>query len=91
MLLLLTCASIKFKGEACSASWNAYSAYNPQVGIIEKNAEKLYLNPIPNEVKLVGGTVGSLYKKEIKFTLVRNIYVDIRDQGRSTIGYQYKF
>ena len=90
-LLISMCYGVNFQADACSVAGNAYLASRPMIGVYVNHLNHQYIDPLPDNLKLIGGGVATLYKKELKFKLTKFIFVDIREQGKSTVGYEFKF
>ncbi len=94
-LLIGVCLGSNLNDNACHNSQDKFLALNPDIMMTEKTVEKrldrLFIQPLPNELKFTGAAAGILYKKELKFGVCDGIYLDFKDQGRGYIGYEYKF
>ncbi len=91
-LLVSMCVMSDFKQNACGKATDAYVEGNPLIRASERKLDRMYVKPLPEELKFVGGAVGTLYNRQVKFTLYRGLILDIRDAGKeSRLGYVFTF
>lgn len=90
-LLIGVCLGSDMNDNACHNSTNKFLDLNPDIMMTEKRLDRLYIQPLPEELKFTGGIAGVFYKKELKFGVCDGIYLDLKDQGRGYIGYEYRF
>lgn len=90
-LLIGVCLGSNMNDNACSNSKEKFLDLNPEITMTEKRLDRLYLQPLPDEVKITGAVAGIAMKKELKFGVCDGIYLDFKDQGRGYIGYEYRF
>lgn len=87
-LLIGICLGSNMNDNACTNSKEKFLQLNPEISMTEKRLDRLYLQPLPDEVKLTGGVLGVVAKKELKFGICDGIYLDFKDQGRGYLGYE---
>lgn len=79
-----------FKQNACGSAFDAYRKGQPEWEAIEKNFNMTYIKPLPEELKIVGGTAGMLYNKRLRVVIYRGLLIDIRNNQQG-IGYVFSF
>lgn len=90
-LLISVCLGSHMNDNACTNSKEKFLELNPEIVMTEKRLDRLYLQPLPEEIKFSGAAAGILMNKELKFGICEGIYLDFKDQGQGYIGYEYRF
>lgn len=90
-LLIGVCLGSNMNDNACSSSKEKFLDLNPEIMMTERRLDRLYVQPLPDEVKITGAVAGIAMKKELKFGVCDGIYLDFKDQGQGYIGYEYRF
>ena len=90
-LLISVCLGSHMNDNACTNSKDKFLDLNPEISMTEKKLDRVYIKPLPDELKFTAAVVGIAEKKELKFGICRGIYIDLKDQGQGYIGYEYRF
>jgi hypothetical protein len=90
-LLISMCLGSNMNDNACTNSKDKLLDLNPEIMMTEKRLDRVYLQPLPEELRLTAAAAGIVAKKELKFGVCGGIYLDFKDEGRGYIGYEYRF
>ena len=92
LLIMSVCMTTNFKENACGNAVDAYHKGNKDIQAFEKHFNEMYLKPLPDDVKYLGGAANILYNKRLKVGLYKGIFIDLREYGQEkegSIGYTF--
>lgn len=91
ILLFVGCLGSGLQENACNRSFEVYKNSNQDMLLAEKNFNRIYLDPIPDEAKFLAGTAYSLYNKGFMFNVYSGVILNVRDRGQGTILWRKDF
>lgn len=91
LLMSVLCVGSAFNPDACSQAWNKENSENENISVFEKNLQKDYYDDQPNAVKYSGAIAAVFYKRELRFKVYHEMFIDIKDEGRILVGTKWTF
>lgn len=91
IFLVTMCLGSHMNEAACSKAWDTYHNNNKEMLLAERNFNKYYVDPLPEEVKFFGGSAYTIYRKELMFPIVSGFIIDVRDKGEGGLVWRKDF
>lgn len=95
LLLAFVCLGSNLNDAACRQSWDKFNSVHPEINAYEANLQKKYIDTLPGGYKVVGGVIGVVYKKELRFSIYKNFNIDLRynqiNEQQFLFGYRLEF
>lgn len=89
--MLSLCFGSEMNSSACQNAYDKWLKENPSVEEQMKIYQRSYEKTVPMGVLWVGSAAGFLYKKQIKFGITKNYYIEVRDAGYGGAGVKVDF
>lgn len=81
IFLLSGCLMSGINQTACDKSWDTYKNSNQTIQIAERNFNRIYVDPISPEYKLLGGAAYTFYRRRLEMPLYGGFMVSVKDGG----------
>lgn len=81
IFLIAGCLGSGMDANVCDRSWDTYKNSNKSILLAEKNFNRMYLDPVPLEMKALGGSLYTFQRKQLDVNLYKGFRISVKDGG----------
>jgi hypothetical protein len=88
IFLIAGCLGSGMNQQACDKSFDTFHNADKDLLLAERNFNRLYVDPLPDEAKMLGSSIFTLYRKELMFPVYGGLILDVRDRGQGMVVFK---